>query len=87
MSEFAMEPLVRNAWYIGAWSHELDEGPIARRIMGQDLVLFRSGDGSAAALEDRCCHRGVKLSLGKPVETGIHCGYHGMVFNGSGACV
>ena len=87
MSEFAMEPLVRNAWYIGAWSHELDEGPIARRIMGQDLVIFRSGDGAAAALEDRCCHRGVKLSLGKAVETGIQCGYHGMVFDGSGACV
>ena len=87
MSEFAMEPLVRNAWYIGAWSHELDEGPIARKIMGQDLVLFRSGDGAAAALEDRCCHRGVKLSLGKAVETGIQCGYHGMVFDGSGACV
>ena len=84
MSEFAMEPLVRNAWYIGAWSHELDEGPIARRIMGQDLVIFRSGDGAAAALEDRCCHRGVKLSLGKAVETGIQCGYHGMVFDGSG---
>ena len=82
-----MEPLVRNAWYIGAWSHELDDGPIARRIMGEEVVLFRSGSGVAAALEDRCCHRGVKLSLGAAVEGGLQCGYHGMVFDARGACV
>ncbi len=87
MSDFAMEPLVHDAWYIGAWSHELDDGPVARRIMGEDVVLFRSGDGTAGALEDRCCHRGVKLSLGAPVEQGLQCGYHGMVFDGGGACV
>ena len=23
MSDFEMEPLVRNAWYIGAWANEL----------------------------------------------------------------
>lgn len=87
MSEFAIEPLVRNAWYIAAWSHEIDNGPISRRIMGEDMVLFRSGDGQAAALEDRCCHRGVKLSLGASVEKGLQCGYHGLVYDASGACV
>lgn len=87
MSNFAMEPLVPNAWYIGAWSNEIEDGPIARKIMGENIVLFRGGDGKAAALEDRCCHRGVKLSLGASVEQGIQCGYHGMVFDGSGACV
>ena len=87
MSELAMEPLVRNAWYLAAWAHELDDGPIARKIAGEDLVLFRGGDGKPAALEDRCCHRGVKLSLGSIVEAGLQCGYHGMVFDGSGACV
>ena len=46
MSEFAMEPLVRNAWYLAAWAHELDDGPIARKIMGEDLVMFRAATGS-----------------------------------------
>jgi phenylpropionate dioxygenase-like ring-hydroxylating dioxygenase large terminal subunit len=87
MSDFAMEPLVYNAWYIGAWANELDDGPIARKVMNENLVLFRSGGGTAAALEDRCCHRGVKLSLGCPVENGIMCGYHGLVFDGAGTCV
>ncbi len=87
MSDFAMEPLVYNAWYIGAWSVELDDGPVARKIMNEDVVLYRSGDGTAAALEDRCCHRGVKLSLGCAVEKGIMCGYHGLVFDAEGKCV
>ncbi len=87
MSDFAMEPLVKNAWYIGAWAHELAEGPIGREILNEDVVLFRDGEGNAAALEDRCCHRGVKLSLGSCNKGGIMCGYHGLVFDGQGACI
>ena len=56
MAKSAIEPLVRNAWYIGAWSHELDDGIVSRRILGEEVVLFRTGRGDAAALEDRCCH-------------------------------
>lgn len=76
----AKEPLVKNAWYVGAWSHELGDAPLARTLLGEDVVLFRTGKGQAAALEDRCCHRAVKLSLGETVENGLQCGYHGMVF-------
>ena len=78
MSDFAMEPLVRNAWYIAAWSDEIDDGPIARKILGEDIVVFRSDEGTAGALEDRCCHRGVKLSLGSATNNGLQCGYHGL---------
>jgi phenylpropionate dioxygenase-like ring-hydroxylating dioxygenase large terminal subunit len=87
MSEYAMEPLVRNAWYIAAWAGEIDAAIVARRILGEDVVLFRDGTGKAAALEDRCCHRGVPLSLGATTGAGIRCGYHGLVFDGAGACV
>lgn len=87
MSDMATEPLVRNAWYIAAWAHELDERPIARQILNEDLVLFRDGAGRAAALEDRCCHRGAPLSMGEAVQHGIRCGYHGMAFDGGGNCI
>ncbi|MGE3245096.1 MAG: Rieske 2Fe-2S domain-containing protein [Beijerinckiaceae bacterium] len=86
MVNLAMEPLVRDAWYVGAWSNELDDGPLARKLLGQDMVLFRGADGKAGALEDRCPHRGVRLSLGASVEKGLQCGYHGMVFGRDGAC-
>jgi vanillate O-demethylase monooxygenase subunit len=78
---------VRNAWYIAAWDDELADQPLARRICDEPIVLFRDGAGKAAAIADRCCHRGTPLSLGEIVEHGLRCGYHGMVFDGSGRCV
>jgi vanillate O-demethylase monooxygenase subunit len=79
--------LVRNAWYIGAWADELGDKPLARRICGDPVVLFRDGSGRAAALADRCCHRAAPLHLGSLVEAGIQCGYHGLVFDTTGRCV
>lgn len=73
MSNLPMEPLIRNAWYVAAWSAELVDGPVSRKIMGEDVVIFRSGDGDVGAVEDRCSHRAAKLSLGCPVRHGLMC--------------
>ena len=78
---------IRNAWYIAAWGDELGEKPLARRILNEPVVLFRDKAGKAAAIADRCCHRGTPLSLGDVVDAGLQCGYHGMVFDGAGKCV
>ncbi len=78
---------LRNAWYIAAWGDELKDQPLGRRICNEPVVLFRDKTGRAAALEDRCCHRSAPLSLGKVVEAGLECGYHGLTFEGSGQCV
>jgi phenylpropionate dioxygenase-like ring-hydroxylating dioxygenase large terminal subunit len=78
---------VRNAWYIAAWSDEIAAQPVARRILGEPVVLFKDAAGSVAALQDRCCHRGAPLSLGEVVPRGIQCGYHGLIFDTTGQCV
>lgn len=78
---------IRNAWYIAAWADELRQKPLARRICNDPVVLFRDQCGKAAALVDRCCHRSAPLSLGAIVDGNIQCGYHGLAFDGSGACV
>jgi phenylpropionate dioxygenase-like ring-hydroxylating dioxygenase large terminal subunit len=78
---------VRNSWYVGALSGELDDGPLARKVLGESLVLFRSEQGTAAALADRCPHRFVRLSSGEVVGEAIECPYHGLRFDGGGACV
>ncbi|MGE0748484.1 MAG: Rieske 2Fe-2S domain-containing protein, partial [Rhodospirillales bacterium] len=80
-------PFVRNAWYLAAWSEELDNGILGRTIMNEPIVLFRDPQGKASALEDRCCHRGAPLTHGSIVEEGLQCGYHGLIFDGSGKCV
>lgn len=78
---------IRNAWYIGAWAHEIEQAPLARTIMNEPIVFFRDQAGKVCALEDRCCHRGAPLRFGQVIESGLECGYHGMVFDGSGRCV
>ncbi|NML43897.1 aromatic ring-hydroxylating dioxygenase subunit alpha [Ramlibacter sp. G-1-2-2] len=78
---------VRDCWYVAAFSHELVEQPLPRTLLGEPVVLFRSREGQAVALEDRCCHRGLPLAHGEVVAEGIQCGYHGLVYDCSGRCV
>ena len=80
-------PFVKNAWTIAAWAEEFDDGPLARTIMNQPIVLFRDSASKVGALEDRCCHRGAPLTLGTVVEQGLQCGYHGLIFDTAGTCV
>lgn len=79
---------IRNAWYVAATSAEcVTERPLGRTLLGEKVVLFRTPEGEAAALEDRCCHRLAPLSLGDVEEGGLRCRYHGMKFAPSGQCV
>ena len=79
---------LRKAWYVAAWCSEIAEGkPFGRTICNEKLVFFRDAQGRVAALEDRCSHRGLPLSCGLVKQGIIHCGYHGVAYNGSGTCV
>lgn len=78
---------VKNTWYVAAFSKEVTDKPLARTFLNQKVVLFRSSEGQAVALEDRCCHRLAPLSLGDVEPHGIRCRYHGMVFSPQGKCV
>lgn len=78
---------IKNGWYIAAWAEEISTKPLARTIGNEPLVLYRDSGGKAAALLDRCCHRGAALSLGEVVPEGLQCGYHGLVFGTDGKCV
>ncbi|OFA03494.1 aromatic ring-hydroxylating dioxygenase subunit alpha [Duganella phyllosphaerae] len=78
---------IRNAWYVGAWASDIKDQPFARTILGEPVVFFRGEDGKVAALEDRCCHRGLPLKFGAIEGNNIVCGYHGATFNCAGKCV
>jgi phenylpropionate dioxygenase-like ring-hydroxylating dioxygenase large terminal subunit len=77
---------LKNVWYVGGFTHELDEGPVARKICNQDIVMYRGESGQVAALNDRCPHRFVPLSAGKVEGDNIRCPYHGLVFSPDGSC-
>ena len=79
---------LRNTWYMAAWADEITEGELlARTLLDQPMVLFRDADGSPRALFDRCPHRFAPLSKGSLAQGVVTCGYHGLGFDGSGACV
>lgn len=78
---------IADAWYVAAWADEIEAAPIARRLLDQPVVIYRDQVGKVAALYDSCCHRGAPLSVGRVVSQGLQCGYHGLVFDGSGTCV
>jgi phenylpropionate dioxygenase-like ring-hydroxylating dioxygenase large terminal subunit len=58
---------LRNAWYVAGWSNEINAQPIARTFLDEPVMLYRASNGALVALEDRCCHRGMPLSLGEVV--------------------
>jgi phenylpropionate dioxygenase-like ring-hydroxylating dioxygenase large terminal subunit len=78
--------MLLNAWYVTAWTSEVDTAPLARTICNQAIVLYRDGDGQAVALTDRCAHRGFPLSAGAVCGGMIQCGYHGFEYDSTGAC-
>jgi phenylpropionate dioxygenase-like ring-hydroxylating dioxygenase large terminal subunit len=81
-------PFILNAWYVAAWPAEVSPGAVlGRTICGKPMAFFRDAAGAVAALEDRCCHREMPLSLGLVENGTLRCGYHGLRFDGSGACV
>jgi vanillate O-demethylase monooxygenase subunit len=78
---------VRNAWYPAAWSHELGRALVPRTMLGEKVVLYRTEAGAPVALEDRCCHKFLPLSKGRLRGDAVECGYHGMTYAPSGACI
>jgi phenylpropionate dioxygenase-like ring-hydroxylating dioxygenase large terminal subunit len=78
---------LQNAWYVAAWDREIGREPVARTLLDQPVVLYRTQDGTPVALEDRCCHRHLPLSLGTVIGDDLQCGYHGLRFDAAGACV
>jgi phenylpropionate dioxygenase-like ring-hydroxylating dioxygenase large terminal subunit len=74
-------------WYIACRSASIRRRPMAVQILSRNLVLFRTGDGSPAALENRCAHRGMPLDGGKISGDAVQCPYHGWCYDRTGKAV
>jgi phenylpropionate dioxygenase-like ring-hydroxylating dioxygenase large terminal subunit len=78
--------LLRRYWQPVARSSDATGLPKAIGVLGEDLVLYRSGNGRVGLMYPRCCHRGTTLLYGKVDEVGIRCCYHGWHFDHEGRC-
>lgn len=79
---------IKNCWYVAAWDIEVpEEGMLARTLLNQPVLLYRDTQGKVVALENRCCHRGAPLHIGRKEGDCVRCMYHGLKFDPSGQCV
>ena len=78
---------LRNYWYVAAADTEIGRKPLGRMILGEPVVFFRTEEGAPVAMEDRCAHRHLPLSMGKLVGDALQCHYHGLRFGIDGQCV
>ena len=79
--------LPTNHWYPVLAGHELRRKPVGVERLGIRLVFWRDQAGIAHAQDERCPHLGAALSHGHVKDNCIVCPFHGLKFDGSGACV
>lgn len=72
-------------WYPVAAAEEVQDQPVAVKLLDMKLVCYRSGDKVVVA-RDLCFHRGAPLSKGWVEDGEIVCPYHGFRYNCEGKC-
>lgn len=83
-----MGKYLRSFWHPIAGVAELDKWPVVKkRILGEDLALYRGDDGTLGLLADRCPHRGASLSCGMTDGAHLRCAYHAWMFDKEGRCL
>ncbi len=70
-------------------SKELEPGgpPKRIRLLGEDLVAFRTSGGKVGLVGEFCAHRRASLYFGRIEEGGIRCVYHGWKLGFDGRCL
>lgn len=72
---------MRRFWQPVAMAAQIKDLPLAIRVLGEDLVLFRDLSGRVGLLHKHCSHRRTSLEYGIVAERGIRCCYHGWLYD------
>ena len=75
-------------WYPIASSEDLPFRHVYQgQLLGRELAVWRADDGNVNVWENRCLHRGVRLSIGINEGQELKCQYHGWRYaNRSAGC-
>jgi len=82
--EDRLETGLLNLWYLVADASWITQEPVGLKRLDQDIVIWRNENGEINVVEDRCPHRGARLSKGRVHRGRITCSYHGVQLNGEG---
>lgn len=75
-----------NYWYAVLQDQELQRGQVTEvKFWGTSVAVYRDDKGVVRAVEDRCAHRQLPLSMGVVVGDRLVCNYHGWEYSGDGA--
>lgn len=76
------------AWIPIALGRDVPAG-ITRAVIvdEREVVIWRGADGVAHVWEDRCPHRGMRLSLGFVRDNALNCLYHGWQYGAGSQCL
>jgi len=72
---------MRRFWHPVAMSAQISDLPLAVKLLGEELVLFRDLSNRIGLLHKHCSHRRASLEYGIRAERGIRCCYHGWLFD------
>ena len=79
--------MTKNMWYAVEFSSAISTSPKYLKILGKELVLYRTSDSQIHAMNNTCIHRGAALAQGKIAQDCIVCPYHGWHYQTDGTCV
>jgi phenylpropionate dioxygenase-like ring-hydroxylating dioxygenase large terminal subunit len=75
-------------WYPVEYDRAIKPGQVKEVVFWRkSIALFRDQAGQLTALENRCAHRQLKLSLGNVSDCRLICTYHGWQYNAQGEVV
>lgn len=83
-----MGELLRRYWHPFAAVSQVAEAKVMPvRLLGEDLVVFQTKNGSFGLVDRHCPHRRADMLRGIIEDDGLRCSYHGWCFANSGQCI
>jgi len=84
-----MGDLIRQYWIPALTPDDVapDGPPLRIRLLGEDLIAFKTTSGHTGLIQNACPHRGASMFFGRNEEEGLRCVYHGWKFDVEGRCV
>ncbi|KPQ17771.1 MAG: Rieske [2Fe-2S] domain [Rhodobacteraceae bacterium HLUCCO18] len=83
----SMRQTEASAWHVvGGWNHVQPGAACRVELPGAEIALWRTEAGAVHAWDNRCPHRGMRLSFGIVKGDRLACRYHGWHYDEGGQC-
>lgn len=75
------------SWYLFGASADIAGRPVSKKLLGRQLVAFRTEGGKLCLMQANCAHMGADLGCGRVVGETVECPFHGWRYGPDGTCV